>query len=150
MTKVLALYYSSYGHIEAIAYAAAEGAREGGAEAVVRRGPELVPEEVARKSGYKLDQPAPIATVDELPDYDAVIFGAGTRYGNMTAQLKSFLGQTLRWDGVRSLADGMRMPKEQVARTPPHWVRVNGGFTELQSAERRLPTLDSGRRYFHP
>ena len=83
MTKVLVLYYSSYGHIETMAYAAAEGAREGGAEAVVKRVPELVPEEAARKSGYKLDQPAPIATVDELPDYDAIIFGTGTRYGNM-------------------------------------------------------------------
>ena len=89
MTKVLVLYYSSYGHIETMAYAA-EGAREGGAEAVVKR----VPEEVARRSGYKLDQPAPVATVGELPDYDAVIFGTGTRYGNMTAQMKNFLDQT--------------------------------------------------------
>jgi NAD(P)H dehydrogenase (quinone) len=94
VTKVLVLYYSSYGHIETMAYAAAEGAREGGAEVVVKRVPELVPEEVARKSGYKLDQPAPIATVDELPEYDAIIFGTGTRYGNMTAQMKSFLDQT--------------------------------------------------------
>src|SRR4051812_37481163 len=77
-----------------MAYAAAEGAREGGAETVVKRVPELVPEEAARKSGYKLDQPAPIATVDELPDYDAIIFGTGTRYGNMTAQMKNFLDQT--------------------------------------------------------
>ena len=94
MAKVLVLYYSSYGHIETMAYAAAEGAREGGAEAVVKRVPELVPEEIARKSGYKLDQPAPIATVDELPDYDAIIFGTGTRYGNMTAQMKSFIDRT--------------------------------------------------------
>lgn len=94
MTKVLVLYYSSYGHIETMAHAAAEGAREAGAEAVVKRVPELVPEEVARKSGYKLDQPAPIATVAELPEYDAVIFGTGTRYGNMTAQMKNFLDQT--------------------------------------------------------
>ena len=94
MTKVLVLYYSSYGHIETMAYAAAEGARDGGAEAVVKRVPELVPEEAARKSGYKLDQPAPVATVDELPDYDAIIFGTGTRYGNMTAQMKNFLDQT--------------------------------------------------------
>ena len=94
MTKVLVLYYSSYGHIETMAYAAAEGAREGGAEAVVKRVPELVPEEVARKSGYMLDQPAAVATADELPDYDAVIFGTGTRFGNMTAQMKNFLDQT--------------------------------------------------------
>jgi NAD(P)H dehydrogenase (quinone) len=94
MTKVLVLYYSSYGHIETMAYAAAEGARTGGAEAVVKRVPELVPEEIARKSGFKLDQPAPIATVDELPQYDAIMFGTGTRFGNMTAQMKNFLDQT--------------------------------------------------------
>lgn len=94
MTAVLVLYYSSYGHIEQMAYAAAEGARTGGAEAVVKRVAELVPEDVARKSGYKLDQPAPIATVDELSGYDAIIFGTGTRYGNMTAQMKNFIDQT--------------------------------------------------------
>lgn len=94
MAKVLVLYYSSYGHIETMAYAMAEGAREGGADAVVKRVPELVPEDVARKSGYKMDQKAPIATVQELPDYDAIIFGTGTRYGNMTAQMKNFIDQT--------------------------------------------------------
>jgi NAD(P)H dehydrogenase (quinone) len=94
MTKVLVLYYSSYGHIERMAGAVAEGAREAGAETVVKRVPELVPEEVARKSGYKMDQPAPIATVDELPEYDAIIFGTGTRYGNMTAQMKNFIDRT--------------------------------------------------------
>lgn len=94
MAKVLVLYYSSYGHIETMAYAVAEGAREAGAEAVVKRVPELVPEEVAKKSGYKLDQAAPIATVQELPEYDAIIFGTGTRYGNMTSQMKNFIDQT--------------------------------------------------------
>ncbi|MCK9513325.1 MAG: NAD(P)H:quinone oxidoreductase [Pigmentiphaga sp.] len=94
MAKVLVLYYSSYGHIETMAYAVAEGAREAGAEAVVKRVPELVPEEICRKSGYKMDQPAPIATVQELPEYDAIIFGTGTRYGNMTAQMKNFIDQT--------------------------------------------------------
>jgi len=94
MAKVLVLYYSSYGHIETMANAVAEGAREAGAAVQVKRVPELVPEDVARKSGYKLDQPAPIATVQELPDYDAIIFGTGTRYGNMTAQMKNFLDQT--------------------------------------------------------
>lgn len=94
MTKVLVLYYSSYGHIEAMANEVAAGAREAGAEAVVKRVPELVPEEVARQSGFKLDQPAPIATVAELPEYDAIIFGTGTRYGNMTAQMKNFIDQT--------------------------------------------------------
>jgi NAD(P)H dehydrogenase (quinone) len=94
MAKVLVLYYSAWGHIEQMAYAAAEGARKAGAEVVVKRVPELVPLEVAQKAHYKLDQEAPIATVDELPEYDAIIFGTGTRYGNMTAQMKNFLDQT--------------------------------------------------------
>jgi NAD(P)H dehydrogenase (quinone) len=94
MSKVFVLYYSSYGHTERMANAVAEGVREAGAEAVVKRVPELVPEEVARKSGFKLDQQAPIATVDELPDYDAIILGVPTRYGNMPAQMKNFLDQT--------------------------------------------------------
>jgi NAD(P)H dehydrogenase (quinone) len=94
MTKVLVLYYSSYGHIEAMAQAEAEGARSAGAEVIIKRVPELVPEEVARKAGFKLDQPAPIATVPELPDYDAIIFGTPTRYGNMASQMKNFIDQT--------------------------------------------------------
>lgn len=94
MTKVLVLYYSAYGHIEQMAYAAAEGAKSTGAHVDVKRVPELVPEEVAKKSGFKLDQKAPIATVDELPNYDAVIFGSGTRFGNVTAQLRNFMDQT--------------------------------------------------------
>jgi NAD(P)H dehydrogenase (quinone) len=93
MAKVLVLYYSAYGHIERMAQAVAQGVREAGAEAVIKRVPELVPEEIARKSHYKLDQPAPIATIDELPEYDAIIFGTGTRFGNMTAQMKNFLDQ---------------------------------------------------------
>ncbi len=94
MTRVLVLYYSSYGHIEKMAGAVAEGVREGGAEAVIKRVPELVPEDIARKYGFKLDQAAPIATVDELPDYDAIIIGVPTRFGNMPAQMKNFLDQT--------------------------------------------------------
>lgn len=94
MTKVLVLYYSAYGHIEQMAEAVAEGVRAAGAEAVVKRVPELVPEEVAQKSGYKLDQKAPIATVAELPDYDAIIFGAGTRFGVVASQMRNFLDQT--------------------------------------------------------
>jgi NAD(P)H dehydrogenase (quinone) len=93
MTKVLVLYYSSYGHMEQMAYAAAEGARQGDAEVYVKRVPELVPEEVARKSHFKLDQPAQIAEIADLANYDAVIFGTGTRFGNMTAQMKNFLDQ---------------------------------------------------------
>ncbi|MEI7444335.1 MAG: NAD(P)H:quinone oxidoreductase [Burkholderiales bacterium] len=94
MTKVLVLYYSSYGHIETMANAVAEGARETGAQVTVKRVPELVPEAIARKSGIKLDQAAPIATVDELADYDAILFGTPTRFGNMTAQMRNFLDQT--------------------------------------------------------
>jgi NAD(P)H dehydrogenase (quinone) len=94
MAKVLVLYYSAFGHIEKMAQAVAEGVQRAGADAVIKRVPELVPEEIARKSNYKLDQVAPIARVDELPEYDAIIFGTGTRYGNMTAQMKNFLDQT--------------------------------------------------------
>lgn len=94
MTRVLVLYHSAYGHIETMAYAVAEGVRKGGAEAVVKRVPELVPEDVAKKSGYKLNQKAPVATVDELPSYDAIIFGSGTRYGAVTAQMRNFIDQT--------------------------------------------------------
>jgi NAD(P)H dehydrogenase (quinone) len=94
MTKVLVLYYSSYGHIERMAQAVAEGVKEAGAEATIKRVPELVPEEIAKKSGFKLDQKAPIATVDELPGYDAIIFGCGTRFGVVASQLRNFLDQT--------------------------------------------------------
>ncbi|MCC7250478.1 NAD(P)H:quinone oxidoreductase [Hyphomicrobium sp.] len=94
MTKVLVLYYSSYGHIERMAQAVAEGVREAGAHAEIKRVPELVPPEVAEKSGYKLNQPAPIATVSELGDYDAIIIGTPTRFGNMASQMKNFLDQT--------------------------------------------------------
>lgn len=93
LTSVLVLYYSSYGHIETMASAVAEGVRQAGAQAVVKRVPELVPEEVARKSGYKTGQTAPIAAVAELGDYDAVIVGTPTRFGNMAAQMKNFLDQ---------------------------------------------------------
>jgi NAD(P)H dehydrogenase (quinone) len=95
MSKVLVLYYSAYGHIEKMAEAIAEGARAvPGTEVTIKRVPELVPEEIAKKSGMKLDQPAPIATVDELAEYDAIIFGTPTRFGNMCAQMRNFLDQT--------------------------------------------------------
>ncbi len=93
MTKVLVLYYSSYGHIETMAHAVAEGVRKAGAEADVKRVPELVPVEVAKASHFKLEQAAPIATVDELANYDAIIFGTPTRFGNMAAQMRNFLDQ---------------------------------------------------------
>jgi NAD(P)H dehydrogenase (quinone) len=94
VAKVLVLYYSAYGHIEAMANAVAEGARETGAEVDVKRVPEIVSLEVAQKSGFKLDQAAPVAAVDDLKDYDAIIFGSGTRFGNVTSQLRSFMDQT--------------------------------------------------------
>lgn len=95
MAKVLVLYHSTYGHIEAMAEAVAEGARSvEGVTADLRRVPELVPDEVARQSGYKLDQAAPIATVDELEHYDAIIIGAGTRFGTAASQMRNFLDQT--------------------------------------------------------
>ena len=94
MAKVLVLYYSSYGHIETMAGAIAEGARSAGASVDIKRVPELVPAEVAQKSHFKLDQAAPVAEVSELADYDAIIVGTPTRFGNMAAQMKSFLDQT--------------------------------------------------------
>lgn len=94
MTKVLVLYYSSYGHIEQMADAVADGVRDAGAEVVIKRVPELVPEDVARGQHFKLDQKAPIATPAELADYDAIIIGTPTRFGNMAAQMKNFLDQT--------------------------------------------------------
>ncbi len=95
MAKILVLYYSAYGHIETMAGAVAEGARSvPGTEVTIKRVPELVPEEVAKKSGMKLNQAAPIATVDELANYDAIIFGTPTRFGNMCAQMRNFLDQT--------------------------------------------------------
>ncbi|MCV3240579.1 NAD(P)H:quinone oxidoreductase type IV [Mesorhizobium sp. ZC-5] len=94
MAKVLVLYYSSWGHMEQMANAAAEGARSAGAEVTVKRVPELVPEAVAKAAHYKLDQAAPVADPLELENYDAIIVGASTRYGAMAAQLKNFLDQT--------------------------------------------------------
>lgn len=95
MAKVLVLYYSSYGHVERMAGAVAEGARSvPGTEVVLKRVPETVPEEAARKAGMKLDQPAPVADPDELADYDAVVFGTPTRFGNMAGQMRNFLDRT--------------------------------------------------------
>ncbi|CAN5680145.1 NAD(P)H:quinone oxidoreductase type IV [soil metagenome] len=94
MTKVLVLYHSAYGHIETMANAVAEGARSAGAEVVVKRVPETMPEAAAKAAHMKLDQVAPVATVDELPEYDAIVFGTPTRFGNMTGQMRTFLDQT--------------------------------------------------------
>lgn len=93
MAKVLVLYYSSYGHIETMAQAMAEGARNAGADVDIKRVPETVPLEIAQKSHFKLDQPAPVATVAELENYDAIIVGTGTRFGRMSSQMAAFLDQ---------------------------------------------------------
>jgi NAD(P)H dehydrogenase (quinone) len=93
MAKVLVLYYSAYGHIETMANAVAEGARKAGAEVDIKRVPELVPLEVAKSSHFKLDQPAPVAAVADLADYDAIIIGTGTRFGRMSSQMANFLDQ---------------------------------------------------------
>jgi NAD(P)H dehydrogenase (quinone) len=93
MPKVLVLYYSAYGHVETMANAVAEGARAAGATVDVKRVPELVSEEIARKSHYKLDQSAPIATIAELENYDAIIVGTGTRFGRISSQMAAFLDQ---------------------------------------------------------
>ncbi|PLK26672.1 NAD(P)H:quinone oxidoreductase [Novosphingobium sp. TH158] len=93
MAKVLVLYYSSYGHIEQMAEAVAAGAREAGAEVDVKRVPETVPEDVARGAHYKLDQAAPVATVADLENYDAIVIGTGTRFGRMSSQMAAFLDQ---------------------------------------------------------
>jgi NAD(P)H dehydrogenase (quinone) len=95
MTRILVLYYSSYGHIETLARAVADGAASvDGAEVTVKRVPELMPEDVARKAGVKLDQDGPFAAPQELAEYDAVVFGTPTRFGNMAAQMRNFLDQT--------------------------------------------------------
>ncbi len=93
MAKVLVLYYSTYGHTEAMAQAMAEGARSAGATVDIKRVPETVPEDVAQSNHFKLDQAAPIATVNDLTDYDAIIVGTGTRYGRVSSQMASFLDQ---------------------------------------------------------
>jgi NAD(P)H dehydrogenase (quinone) len=93
MAKILVLYYSAYGHIETMANAVAQGARDGGAQVDIKRVPELVPDEIARKSYIKVDQAAPIATVEELANYDAIIVGVGTRFGRMASQMANFLDQ---------------------------------------------------------
>jgi len=95
MSKILVLYYSTWGHVETMAQAVAEGARAvAGTEVVIKRVPETMPEATARSIGAKLDQAAPIADPQELGDYDAIIFGTPTRFGNMCGQMRNFLDQT--------------------------------------------------------
>jgi NAD(P)H dehydrogenase (quinone) len=93
MAKVLVLYYSTYGHIETMAEAVAQGAREAGAQVDIKRVPETVPEEIAKSAHFKLDQAAPVATVEDLANYDAIILGTGTRFGRISSQMAAFLDQ---------------------------------------------------------
>ncbi|MBF0307325.1 MAG: NAD(P)H:quinone oxidoreductase [Alphaproteobacteria bacterium] len=93
MTRILVLYHSLYGHIETMAEAAAVGVREAGAEAVIKRVPETIPDAVMRAKGMRADQPAPIAEPNEIGDYDGILLGSGTRFGNMTGQMRNFLDQ---------------------------------------------------------
>lgn len=94
MAKILVLYYSSYGHIEQMAQAVAEGACAAGASVDVKRVPETVPVEVAQRGHFKLEQNAPVASPAELEHYDAIIVGTPTRYGRMASQMAAFLDQT--------------------------------------------------------
>ena len=95
MASILVLYYSSYGHIEQMAHAQAEGAaRVAGTSVAVKRVPELVPAEIAKASGFRLDQPAPIAEPEELEQYDGFLFGTPTRFGNMCSQMRNFFDRT--------------------------------------------------------
>lgn len=94
MAKILVLYHSTYGHLEVMAQAVAQGAAQvEGAQVDIKRVPETVPQELAEKSGYKLDQAAPIAVIDDLKNYDAIIIGAGTRFGSVASQMRAFLDQ---------------------------------------------------------
>lgn len=93
MAKVLVLYYSTYGHVEALAQAIAEGVRSTGATADVKRVLETVPEGVAKSAHFKLDQQAPTATVAELANYDAIVVGSPTRFGRIASQMAAFLDQ---------------------------------------------------------
>jgi NAD(P)H dehydrogenase (quinone) len=93
MPRILILYYSSYGHVEALAEAIAEGARSAGADVDIKRVPETVPEDVARSAHFKLDQPAPVASIGDLEHYHAIVVGTGTRFGRMSSQMAAFLDQ---------------------------------------------------------
>src|ERR1700689_381385 len=93
MAKVLVLYYSSYGHVETMANAIAEGARSAGAHVDIKRVPETAPAEVAKAAHFKLDQKAPVANIEELANYDAIVVGSPTRFGRIASQMASFLDQ---------------------------------------------------------
>jgi NAD(P)H dehydrogenase (quinone) len=93
MAKILVLYYSAYGHVEKMAQAVAEGARQAGASVDIKRVPELVPEQIAKAAHFKLDQAAPIATIEDLPKYDGIVIGTPTRFGRISSPMAHFLDQ---------------------------------------------------------
>jgi NAD(P)H:quinone oxidoreductase type IV len=109
MSKVLVLYYSAYRHIEALANAVAEGARETGAKVDVKRVPETVPAEIAKAHHFKLDQAAPIATIDDLANYDAIVIGTGTRFGRISSQMATFQGDDQRSDALQAIEKCRRL-----------------------------------------
>ena len=161
MTKVLILYYSAYGHMERMAQAVAEGVREAGAHADIKRVPELVPEDIARKSGFKLDQAAPIATVPEFADYDAIIFGPGTRFGVVTSQMRNFLDQTrpalgnrrARGKGrlgVHRLRDPARRPRSTLLTIIPTLLHHGTVVVGLPYAFQGLSRILRDHRRFAP
>jgi NAD(P)H dehydrogenase (quinone) len=93
MPKILVLYYSTYGHLEQMAQAVAEGARSADADVDVKRVPETAPEAVAKAAHFKLDQAAPVAEIAQLANYDAIVIGTPTRFGRMSSQMAAFLDQ---------------------------------------------------------
>jgi NAD(P)H dehydrogenase (quinone) len=137
MTKVLVLYHSTYGHIETMANAIAEGAREAGATVDIKRVPELVPEAVAKASHYKLDQAAPVAKIEDLVNYDAIIVGTGTRFGRMASQMASFLDQAGGLWAKGALHD------EVTGGSPYGASTITGGDGSRQPSENEL----AGARY---
>jgi NAD(P)H dehydrogenase (quinone) len=146
MSKVLVLYYSAYGHIEAMANAVAEGAQQAGAHVDIKRVPELVPEDIARKSHYKFDQVAPIAKVDDLTAYDAIIIGAGTRFGRMPS-LFSIITNLLHFGMVVVGLDyghAGQMTLDEITGGSPY-----GATTITGGDGSRLPTANEleGARY---
>ena len=143
MSKVLVLYYSSYGHIETMAGAVAEGARSAGAEVDVKRVPETVPEDVARKSGYKLEQAAPIATVEDLPNYDAIVAEHGGQETTMFSLITNLLHFGMVVVGLPYSFQGQSRLDEVTGGAPYGATTIAGGDGSRQPSANEL----DGARY---
>lgn len=147
MSKILVLYYSTYGHVETMANAIAEGARSvDGTEVTIKRVPETMPPEVAKQYGAKLDQSAPVADPKELGNYDAIIFGTPTRFGNMAAQMRNFLDQTgSLWmqgaGGAHPPSAGQRRRRGRTGPDDPRGFARRGNFPHA-CVRRSRPLLD--------